>query len=149
MARFKLIPEAHLLLYKDGQILLLKRHNTGYEDGKYSVVAGHVDGGETARQAMAREAAEEAGLLIQPTDLRLCHVIHRMSDAERLSFFFTTDTWQGEPVNREPHKCSELAWYPMAQLPWTMVPYVQHAIAQVQAGHLYSEFGWPAAGAGA
>jgi len=143
MARFKLIPEAHLLLYKDGQILLLKRHNTGYEDGKYSVVAGHVDGGETARQAMAREAAEEAGLLLQPTDLRLCHVIHRMSDAERVSFFFTTDRWQGEPENREPHKCSELAWYPLAQLPPLMVPYVRHALAQVQAGHLYSEVGWP------
>ena len=144
MPRFKLIPEAHLFLFKDQQVLLLQRHNTGYEDGKFSVVAGHVDGGETARQAMAREAREEAGLLIEPEALRLCHVVHRLSDAERVSFFFTTDTWQGEPVNLEPHKCSELAWYPLAQLPAHMVPYVRHALGQVLAGHPYSEFGWPA-----
>jgi len=40
---FKLIPEAHLLLFKDEHVLLLRRENTGYEDGNYGVVAGHID----------------------------------------------------------------------------------------------------------
>jgi 8-oxo-dGTP diphosphatase len=142
MPRFTLIPEAHLLLVQDDRVLLLKRHNTGYEDGNFSVVAGHVDGGETAREAMSREASEEAGLEIKPEDLRLCHVMHRRSDSERVSFFFTAEVWRGEPENREPHKCSELAWYLRSALPVNMVPYIRHAIEQAARGNPYSEFGW-------
>lgn len=142
MPRFTLIPEAHLLLIHDGRVLLLRRHNTGYEDGNYSVVAGHVGGGETARQAMSREAWEEAGLRIAPGDLRMAHVIHRLGTEERVSFFFTAREWQGEPWNREPHKCSELAWYPLDALPPNMVPYVRHAIEQVRGRNAYSEYGW-------
>jgi 8-oxo-dGTP diphosphatase len=142
MPRFTLIPEAHLLLFRSDTVLLLRRHNTGYEDGKFSVVAGHIDGGETARQAMCREAEEEAGLVIDPHDLRLCHVIHRKGTEERVSFFFTALKWHGEPENREPHKCSELGWYGVDLLPPNMVAYVQHAIEQASAGQPYSEFGW-------
>ncbi len=54
MNRFSLIPEVHLILESNGQLLLLKRANTGYEDGNYSLVAGHIDGNESAREAMVR-----------------------------------------------------------------------------------------------
>jgi 8-oxo-dGTP pyrophosphatase MutT (NUDIX family) len=49
MTRFKLVPEAHLFLLYGDRILLLRRRNTGYEDGSYSVVAGHMEDSETAR----------------------------------------------------------------------------------------------------
>lgn len=143
MPRFTLIPEVHLLLTEGSYILLLKRHNTGYEDGNYSLVAGHADGGETMREAMGRGAMEEAGLTIQPADLVLRHVIHRRSEAERMSLFFSATAWQGRPANREPHKCSALGWHELAGLPQNMVPYVRHAITAVQRGEVYSEFGWP------
>lgn len=148
MTRFRLIPEVHLLLYREGKVLLLQRANTGFQDGNYSVVAGHVDGNETARVAMAREAAEEAGIGIDPADLRMCHVIHRMSDGERISFFFTTAKWEGEPYNREPHKCSDLSWFPQDALPPNMVAYVRQAITLVARGEPYSEFGWRPDGRG-
>jgi 8-oxo-dGTP diphosphatase len=44
-----LIGEAHLILIDNNKNLLLKRENTGYEDGYYGVIAWHIDGGETGR----------------------------------------------------------------------------------------------------
>lgn len=144
MARFSVIPEAHLLLFQNERVLLLRRYNTGFEDGNYSVVAGHIEAGETAREGMLREAREEAGLEIAPDALRLCHVVYRKSDSQRISLFFTAAQWYGEPRNLEPHKCSDLSWFPLAELPPNMVAYVRQAIRLTLAGEPYSEFGWAA-----
>ncbi len=64
--RFKLIASVYVLFVKDGKILMLRRANTGYEDGNYSLVAGHADGNEALTAATAREAKEEAGVVIAP-----------------------------------------------------------------------------------
>ena len=109
MPRFKLIPEVHLVLLNADRLLMLRRFNTGYEDGNYSLIAGHVDGGETFAQAMVREAFEETGLKLDSRDLKLALTMHRRSDDERLSLFFTIEKWVGEPFNREPDKCDDLS----------------------------------------
>ena len=59
--RHKNIPACYLYLKKNNQILLLRRFNTGFEDGNYFFVSGHLDGGESFTDAMIREAKEEAG----------------------------------------------------------------------------------------
>jgi NADH pyrophosphatase NudC (nudix superfamily) len=56
--RHQNIVAAYLVLKKKNKVLLLKRHNTGYEDGNYSVIAGHVEPGESFRQTIIREAQE-------------------------------------------------------------------------------------------
>lgn len=147
MTRFRLIPEVHLLLTRGSELLLSRRFNTGYEDGKYSVVAGLVDGNEPARSAICREAQEEAGLLIDPRDLEFCHVMHRSSDEERISLFFLARRWSGEPRNLEPHKCSDLSWFSIDNLPENLVPFVRQAITYISAGTVYSEYGWPSSAA--
>jgi 8-oxo-dGTP diphosphatase len=140
--RFKVIPEVHLIFIRDNKILLLLRANTGYEDNKYSVVAGHIDGNETLTAAMAREAHEEAGLTIKPEDLKFVHVMHRSSDQERMSFFFVPEKWEGEPQNMEPDKCDDLSWFPINELPDNMVSYVKTVIGYYLKNIQYSEFGW-------
>ncbi len=126
-------------------MLLLRRVNTGYEDGNYSVIAGHLDGNETASQAMVREAAEEAGITVAPQDLRFVHIMHRKESAEteeRIDLFFTATRWQGLPEIGEPEKCSELRWAALDALPPNMVPYVRAALEHCDQHRAYAEF-WP------
>jgi 8-oxo-dGTP diphosphatase len=139
--RFHLVSATHLLLFnKEGKILLSKRQNTGYEDGNWSVVAGHLDGGEFAREAMAREACEEAGIEIRPEDLRVVHVMHRIKDDERIDFFMTAKNFNGTPRIMEPHKCSEIAWFSVDKLPANTIPYIRKAIGECGKSAFYSEF---------
>lgn len=142
MARFKLIPEVHLLLRREGEVLMLRRFQTGYEDGNYSLVAGHVDGGETFKEAMIREAQEEAGIELQAEGFNLILTMHRKAADERLSLFFEARNWTGEPENMEPNKCDDLSWFPENELPSNTVPYIAAAVRACQEGHGYFEFGW-------
>ena len=90
--RFKVVPACYLILIKDDKILLLKRCNTGFEDGNYSFIAGHLDGDETFKQAMVREAKEEAGISLDPDKLEIINVMHRSkkgNDFERIDIFMT------------------------------------------------------------
>ena len=143
--RFRAVVAVHLVLLRGEEVLLLQRSNTGYEDGNYSVIAGHLDGNETASQAMVREAFEEAGIVIAPANLRFVHVMHRKESNEadeRIDLFFVATRWQGEPQIGEPEKCSELRWSPLTALPPNMVPYVRAALDHYRQRHAYAEF-WP------
>ena len=141
--RFKLIPEVYLVLVKDGTILLSRRFQTGYEDGNYSMVAGHAEENETMREAIAREATEEAGIKVDPLELKHLLTMHRWcGDHERIGFYFTADQWDGEIINREPNKCDDLSWFALDHLPENIIPYIRAAIDCYQERESYCEFGW-------
>ena len=131
----------HLLLVKDGRALLLRRYNTGYEDGNYSVVAGHVDGGEQLKTAMVREAREEASIEISPSNLRVVGVMHLMEEREYVSFFLQASEWSGQVVNAEPHKCDDLSWFDIDNLPENTIPYIRRAIENYLAGVWFDSYG--------
>ncbi len=98
-----LIPAVHMFLVKQDSILLLKRLNTGYHDGDYSVPAGHIEPNESVITAAIREASEELGIsvitaaireaseelgiLVRPAELTIVQVMHRKSSWERVDFF--------------------------------------------------------------
>ena len=140
--RFKLIASVYLLFVKDGKILMLRRANTGYEDGNYSLVAGHADGNEALTTATVREAKEESGVTIAPKDLQLRVVMHRRADDERLDFFFEPSAWTGEIQNIEPNKCDDLSWFPLDELPSNTISYIREAIRCYREGVGYVEWGW-------
>jgi 8-oxo-dGTP diphosphatase len=56
--------------------------------------------------------------------------------------------WHGEPVNAEPHKCSEIGWFPGDALPADTYPYTAAAVAAWRAGTPLYLSGWTTAAAG-
>jgi 8-oxo-dGTP diphosphatase len=137
--RFCILSAVHLFLVRDGRVLLLRRHNTGYEDGNYSVPAGHLDGGEEVTAAAARE---EVGVVVAPGELRVVGVVHRRSNDERIDFFLEATRWAGEPANREPGKCDELRWADPDDPPPNVIPYVRRALKNWREGRWFDSFGW-------
>jgi 8-oxo-dGTP diphosphatase len=144
--RFRPRAAVYFLLIKDEKILLLRRFNTGWNDGNYSLAAGHIDGNEPAEVAMIREAREELGITVELEDLEFAHVSHRYaSDCEYVDFYFTASRWQGEPYNAEPNKCDDVAWYPLDALPENVIPNVKEVLEQYANKRPYSIFGWETA----
>jgi ADP-ribose pyrophosphatase YjhB (NUDIX family) len=142
-ARFAFVSSVHLFLFRGSHVLLLRRFNTGYEDGNYSVPAGHLDGGEQVIQAAIREAREEIGSEIAPEDLAVVGIMHRKAEDERIDFFVAATRWVGEPRNREPERSDQLRWVDIDQLPEQVIPYVRRALENYQAGRWFDSFGWP------
>jgi len=142
--RFKLTTAINLLLRRDNQILLLKRNNTGNQDGMYSIIAGHLEQGELGTTAIAREAREEAGITIEPADIKFVHLVQRLpkddTQEEYLDIFYEAWVWQGEPSNNEPEKCSELVWCKVDDLPDTTIPLLPIVINDISNGINYSEY---------
>jgi len=142
--RNKIVPASYLALIKDNKILLQRRFNTGYEDGKYSLPAGHVDAGESFTKTVVRESKEEAGVIVKPEDLKVAHIMHRNAGVgnERVDVFFTAEKWAGDIEIKEPEKCDDLSWFDLSSLPENMIPYVKQAIDCIKNKTFYSEFGW-------
>jgi len=141
--KFKIIPTVYLILKKDDRILLSRRYNTGFHDGEYSFPAGHLNGNETLIQTMIREAREEIGVKLNPEDLKLVHVMHRKEpNEERVNFLFSAEKWKGEPEILEPHRCDDLRWFDINNLPDNTIPYIKQMIMCVLQEIFYSEYGW-------
>ena len=140
--RFLMPVAVHLFLIKEEKIVLLRRYNTGYEDGNYSVIAGHVDGNEDLKSAMLREVKEEAGIVLSRDNLNIVGAMHRKSEEERVDFFLAASAWHGELMNMEPSKCDDLSWFEINRLPDNMVPYVKKAIENYRTGTQFDMFGW-------
>ena len=140
--RFLIHVAAYLMPIKEDKVLLLHRFNTGWMDGKYSLIAGHLDGGESVSTAMVREAFEEAKIIVEKTDLIPATVIPRVSNVEYIDFFFVAEKWQGEPVIGEVHKCDDMRWFSLDELPDNLLPYIKMAINKYQNKTAFFESGW-------
>lgn len=133
---------AYLILKKREEVLLQLRKNTGYADGQWSLVAGHVEDGESATDGMIRETLEEIGLKITSSQLTVVHVMHRQTNRLNIDLFFACTDWEGVIENREIEKCERLAFFPLSSLPIDLIDYNRAALEAISRGEFYSERGF-------
>jgi 8-oxo-dGTP diphosphatase len=140
--RFRPYLAVELLLIKDDKVLLQRRFKTGYADGKYNPISGHVDRGELATFALIREAKEEAGIDIEEKDLKLVHtqqLVPADDGKEFMYLYFECKKWTGEPKIMEPDKSDDLSWYSFDALPETTIKYIKKGIECYRKNIPYSE----------
>jgi len=147
--RFVVVPASYVYLMREGtagtEVLLQLRQNTGYMDGRWAAAAaGHVERGETAYDAARRETLEELGVdeVELEFELTMQRTRHDLAIDERVDFFFSARSWRGEPRVVEPHKCAEIRWWPLADLPGGVVPHEAHALAWWGRGVPYLTYGF-------
>ena len=141
--RNKAVPAVYLILKRGTEILLVKRANSGYYDGWYSLPAGHVEYRELPMDALIRECAEEIGITLKRGDFQFCHLLYREAHDEtgdRADMFVVCENGEDyAPTNTEPEKCAELRWFNIKELPKNMVQNVRFAVEKALAGEVYSE----------
>ncbi len=98
-----------------------------------------MDGEETPREAIIREAFEEIWIDVRVEDLLCIWVEYCKSDTERINIYFTTKTWIWVPYNKEPHKHDALERFSLHNLP-DMMDYPKQFIEEVYLkGSIYKE----------
>jgi 8-oxo-dGTP diphosphatase len=139
---FQLIVDVHLLLLRDGDLLLGRRANTGYGDGAYEPPSVRLAERETLVEAAVRVARAEVGIALEPARVSLAHVMHDVSGAGRMAFFLTADGGDGEDGDLSPatSSYSDLDWFPLTTLPANMIDRARVAVRNYAAGARFSTY---------
>ncbi|AJT40653.1 8-oxo-dGTP diphosphatase [Psychromicrobium lacuslunae] len=110
-----------VFLLRSGEVLLgLKK--TGFGTGKVVGIGGHLETGESARDAAVREVFEETSVRVQSADLYYRGSVRfrfpAMPDWDMDTEVFSALNWQGEP-----QESAEIAprWHRLDALPLTQM----------------------------
>jgi 8-oxo-dGTP diphosphatase len=136
---YQAIVDVHLLLMRDGRVLLGRRVNTGYGDGAYEPPSSRLAERETIVEAAIRVAASQAGIALSPSHVSLAHVMHDVSGAGRMAFFLTADGWEGE-TGGPTKSYSDFGWFPLTELPANMIDRARVAVRNFAAGGRFSTY---------
>lgn len=121
------------------EVLLQRRCNTGYMDGKYDMAcSGHLEAGEPLAMAVVREANEEIDILIDPKDLELVSIIHPYQE-DYINIFFSTQKYTGTPKIMEKEKCDDLNWFEINNLPDNTIERIKNVLKNMQNGIIYDD----------
>lgn len=140
--RFKLAVAVYIILIENNKILLQQRAGTNYMNGFYGVPSGHLEEKEGCLNATVREIKEETDLDINKEDLVLKYVSNRINNEEYVCLFYVPLKYTGTPKIMEPHKCTDLRFFDLDNLPDNIVPEVKEYLKNVAIGKNYGENGY-------
>lgn len=143
MSRHVIVPAVWMIIENEkGEYFMLRRANTGWRDGDYTVPAGHVELHEMPTAAARRELKEEADITVKPGDIALVHTIVYVADDgqhDRVSFFFKVNNYAGTPKLAEPDKADHVGWFHPSSLPPNTLPILVDVINHMKDGRRYTE----------
>jgi len=106
-----------VLVVKNNELLLVKRASKLLEGGKWGLVGGFVDRGETTKQAVEREVFEETGYKVKNIELLTIrdNPDRPHEDRQNIAFVFFCEAKEkeGEPDSES----TEQRWFSFDKLP--------------------------------
>jgi NAD+ diphosphatase len=113
--RYEHYPHLHpavIVMVRDGDRCLLAR-KAGWAPGRYALVAGFVDNGESLEGAVAREVREEVGLEV--TDIQYVGSQNWPFPSQLMVGFVAA--YAGGELTIAPDELEDARWFPRGQLP--------------------------------
>ena len=105
-----------LLMNNEEEVVLLRRFNTGYQDGKYEFPSGHIEEGEALTVAVVREAFEEICVTVEVSNLEFVGCVDNHVSGKHVNFLFKTNKFIGIPKIMEIEECDDLCWRKITDL---------------------------------
>ena len=109
----------NLVINQNNKLLLMRRFNTGWNDGMYALMGGHVEDSENPLDAAVREASEELGIKINKSDLSL--LLTMAVKPDHIYLYFSCSKLEGKITNMEPNQCDDIKFFDINNLPENII----------------------------
>jgi ADP-ribose pyrophosphatase YjhB (NUDIX family) len=120
------------ILDGEGGLLLVKRRRPPEAD-HWGLPGGKLDWGESARDCVEREIAEELGITISAGDV-LC-VSDLIGEGHHwVAPVYRVDEYTGEPAIQEPEALADWGWFALDALPAPLTQATRDAVAALGEG---------------
>ena len=107
-----------VMVLKDGKILIGKRRvDASHGPNEYSLPGGHIEAGESFKEAIERETLEEAGIKIKNLKFLCVANTDAYKGYQAVLINFVADWESGEPTDFPHENIGEWEWYDMNNLP--------------------------------
>lgn len=138
-----LLPAGANIVFRHGNDVLLIRRSSSVRTWPnfWAFPGGKVDNDEFFRETAIRETEEEIGVAVNPNHIRQDTVIMtRTAQGTKVVYFAEVHDWTGQPTICETKNISDMAWFPLSQLPEMMIPHHREALYALKQGESYREF---------